>query len=189
MFDKIVGNASIGDDAIAANKVVCTSLSRNILVNTYYDDGKIVVEGVLAANVVYINVENNPQSILIELPYSLQFDEVIEGTNKTLCAGAIIDNLYAKVKRDKEFEITANISIVITASDTVECTAIKNIIVTDIKKCNNFSIVIYNCKVGDDLWEVAKAIGTSMENIASQNPDLDGDLAGRKIVYYRQINC
>lgn len=189
MFDKIVGSASIGDDAIAANKVICTSLSRNILVNTYYDDGKIVVEGVLAANVVYINVENNPQSILIELPYSLQFDEVVEGANKTLCAGAIIDNLYAKVKRDKEFEITANISIVITASDTIECTAIKNIIVTDIKKCNNFSIVIYNCKVGDDLWEVAKAIGTSMENITSQNPDLDGDLAGRKIVYYRQINC
>ncbi len=189
LFDKIVGSAAIGDDMIAVSKVICTSLSRNILVNTYYDDGRIIVEGVLAANVVYMNVENNPQSILIELPYSLQFDEIIEGANKKLSANAIIDNLYAKVKRDKEFEVTANISIMVTAQDEVCHNAIKDVIVTDIKKCNNFSIVIYNCKSGDDLWEVAKAIGTSIENILSQNSDLDGDLAGRKIVYYKQISC
>lgn len=189
LFDKIVGSASIGDDMVAVSKVILTSLSRNILVNTYYDDGKIIVEGVLAANVIYMNVENNAQSIMIELPYSLQFDEVVEGQNKKLLAEAIIDNLYAKVKRDKEFEITANISIMVTASSEINCSAVKNVVVTDIKKSNNFSIVIYNCKEGDDLWEVAKAIGTSMENIASQNADLDGDLTGRKIVYYKQINC
>ena len=58
LFDKIVGSAAIGDDMIAVSKVICTSLSRNILVNTYYDDGRIIVEGVLAANVVYMNVVN-----------------------------------------------------------------------------------------------------------------------------------
>ena len=189
LFDKIVGNATVGDDMVAVSKVICTSLSRNIIVNTYYDEGKIVVEGVLAVNLVYLNIEGNTQSILIELPYSLQFDEVMECTNKLLCAEAIVDNLYAKVKRDREFEVTANISITVTADSPIECKTIKAVTVTDIKKCNSYSIVIYNCKEGDELWDVAKAIGASMEQIVAQNNDLQGDLAGRKIVYYRQINC
>ena len=49
--------------------------------------------------------------------------------------------------------------------------------------------MIYNCKEGDDLWEVAKAIGAPMEQIVAQNGNMDGDLTGRKIVFYRQINC
>ncbi len=188
LFDKIVGSATIGDDQVAVSKVICTTLSRNILVNTYYDENKIVVEGVLAANVIYMNVEGNPQSILIELPYSLQFDEIMEG-NKQLFAEAIVDNLYAKVKRDREFEITANMSIVVTSSCSIKASAVNNVVVTENKKCNNFSIVIYNCKAGDDIWEIAKAIGAPMENIMAQNPNLEGDLTGRKIIYYRQINC
>lgn len=189
LFDKIVGSAEIGDDMIGVSKVICTSLSRNILVNTYYDDGKIIVEGVLAVNVVYLTVEDNPQSILIELPYSLQFDEVIEGNDKKLFAEAIVDNLFAKVKRDREFEVTANISITINSISCKKCKAIKNIVLTDIKKGNGFSIVVYNCQEGDTLWDVAKAIGTTEENIAMQNCNLDENLAGKKIVYYRQINC
>lgn len=189
LFDKIVGAASIGDDMVAVSKVICTSLSRNILVNTYYDDGKIIVEGVLAVNVVYLNIEDNPQSILIELPYSLQFDEVLEGNNKKLFAEAIVDNLFAKVKRDREFEVTANISITVTASVETECKAIKNIMITDIKKCNNYGIVVYICSEGDTLWDVAKAIGAPEDSISMQNCDLTGDLSGKKIVYYRQINC
>lgn len=190
LFDKIVGNAEIGDDMVSVSKVICTNLSRNILVNTYYDEGKIVVEGVLAVNVVYLTVEGNPQSILIELPYSLQFDEVIDGGAKVLNACAIVDNLYAKVKRDREFEITANMSIAVTVSSAVECMALKNVVVTDIQKTSNFSIVIYNCVEGDDWWSVAKAVGASMESIMSQNSDINEmDLAGKKIVYYKQINC
>ncbi len=189
LFDKIVGNAAVGDDMVAVSKVICSSLSRNILVNTYYDEGKMVVEGVLAVNVVYLNVEGNPQSILIELPYSLQFDEVFECDNSMLSAESIVDNLYAKLKRDREFEVTANISIVVTADLKVACKTVKAVTVTDIKKCNNYSIMIYNCKEGDDLWEVAKAIGAPMEQIVAQNGNMDGDLTGRKIVFYRQINC
>lgn len=190
LFDKIVGSAEIADDMVSVSKVISTNLSRNILVNTYYDEGKIIVEGVLAVNVIYLTVENNPQSILIELPYSLQFDEVIDSGAKSLTACSIVDNLYAKVKRDREFEITANMSIVASTSSVVECMALKNVVVTDIQKTSNFSIVIYNCVDGDDWWSVAKAVGASMESIIAQNPDMkDMELAGKKIVYYKQINC
>lgn len=187
LFDKIVGNAVIGDDMVAVSKVICTSLSRNIVVNTYYDEGKIIVEGVLAVNVVYLNVESNAQSILIELPYSLQFDESFDADDKQLFSEAICDNLYAKVKRDREFEVTANISIAVTAASGVKFKALKNIVVTDIKKCNNFSIMIYNPQDGDDIWDIAKALGANVESIRAQNGGLEGDLTGKKIVFYRQI--
>lgn len=188
LFDKIVGSAAIGDDMVAASKVICTSLSRNILINTYYDQGKMVVEGVLAANVVYMNVENNPQSLLVELPYSLQFDEVVDGDDKKLMAEAIVDNLYAKVKRDKEFEITANISIAVCVSSTEECDLVTELVPTATPKPCCFSIIIYVCKDGDDWWDVAKAVGAEPQSIMAQNADVDGDLCGKKIVYYRQIN-
>lgn len=189
LFDKIVGSAKINDDMIAAAKIITTTLSHNMVANAYFDDNKFVVEGALACNVVYQDVEGGVQSILIELPYSLQFDEVMDCFNRKITAFAVVDGLFAKLKRDREFEVTANMCISLsTAAETRE-KCVKEVVVGEKKMANCFGIVVYICKAGDDLWEVAKAIGADMQSIKAQNPELDdGDLAGKKVMYYRKLN-
>ena len=57
----------------------------------------------------------------------------------------------------------------------------------DIAPCED-AIGIYYAKKGETLWDIAKRLGASPEDIAAQNPGLGEETAaGDRIVVYREI--
>lgn len=187
-FDKIVGSAKINDDMVVASKIIATTLCHNMIANCYYDEGKLVVEGALACNVIYQDVEGAIQSILIELPYSLQFEDNFDGKMQQINAFAVEDGLFAKLKRDREFEVTANMCISTSWACKTSEQCVKEVTLGDKKNADSFGLVVYICQPNDDLWNVAKAIGADMNEILAQNPNLGDDLTGKKVLFYRQIS-
>ncbi|MDE5616852.1 MAG: DUF3794 domain-containing protein [Clostridia bacterium] len=186
--EKIGGSVTVenSDDII---KSICSCIvTQNNLSNLVAMDGALLAEGVLNTSVIYETEDGANKCMQVELPYSLQFDAENVTSQTLLCGSAIATDCSYKVKRDREVEISAGISISVCAMTRIVNTVVKSVEEGEEISTDSNAISIYLPDKGESIWQVAKTLGMSIESIKEQNPDIGALMAGdERIVIYREI--
>lgn len=186
--EKIAGSAEIAEQMNGVRRVLSCCASRNCITNIFAGDDCFTVEGVLAASVIYEDSNTDIDSMQIELPYSLPFDNDKVDSDDRLCAEALVEILSVKVKRDREIEITALITLQVDIEECESLKCITELVVGEEKQCEDNAITIYQTRPSEDIWDIAKAVGASISELMSQNASLkDGVGRGQKVSFYRQL--
>lgn len=188
MSDKITGSAGLQESLPPATKILSTVVSRQIMANTYIDRDMIVVEGLLACSVIYLDADDEIHSVVVELPYSLQFDRGNIEEDVELVGKVMVSQLYAKIKRDREIEVTAMLNVHLSAILKQEMKCVSGYETREELVANEYGMSIYICDSGDDLWQVAKVMNAPMEELERQNGGLQKIVKNQRIVYYRQLS-
>lgn len=187
--EKIAGSAELEENMVGIRKILSACLSRNCITASVAEDGNITVEGIMACSAIYEDVNMAIDSLQIELPYSLVFPSDKVSEDSIVNVNAIVEILSAKVRRDREIEVTALINIQSKIKNEVEFDVIGEVKVGECKSIEFKAVTIYQSRVGESMWSIAKELGAPQEAIIAQNPSLaSADSAqGQKIVFYRQI--
>lgn len=188
--EKIAGTAELAENMPGVRRVLSCCASRNCITNLYAGDNCITAEGVLAASVIYEDANTEINSLQIELPYSLPFDTDLVDEDDRLWADALVEILSVKVKRDREIEVTALITLQVEIEEDEELECITELTVGEAKPCDDSAITIYQPRAGEGLWEIAKAVGAAIPTLLKQNQWLnEGESSGQKVLFYRQLTA
>ena len=152
---------------------VCPSIS---IENAYVEDGKSIIQGIIKLDILYVPIEGLRlvYKISEEIPFEhdMEIDDLTDASTvfNTVCIEKVESDLNRdqidvsiKVKRFIEAIDKKSESFIIKGEDHGEY---------DLSKAP--SIIVYICKEGDNLWNIAKKYNTTEEEIAELN-DLKSD--------------
>lgn len=186
--DGISGTAVLDGAMPPALEVIGTLSCRNSVAQAVADGDKIIIEGVFSGTVLYRD-ENGLSSVELEVPYSLPFAYEGIGKEDTVSAAGAVIRASAKLKRDREIEVTAELCFMTEVMSPAECEYISEISVGEEKDINKSAVSVYIAEEGETIWDAAKALSARPDDIRAQNPELNTPLKeGDRIFFYRQIN-
>lgn len=167
-------------------KVMATPVSRNNLANIIAGEGCVTVEGLIVANVLYLDEEENVGSVQIELPYSITLDAEWIKADMVLRGEAVASSVTAKSKGNI-IEVKAELKLRIDAFVKENLKFITSIVEGEAKPDNPSGISIYFTGEDDTLWSIAKALNVSPKKLLANNPKLlEGVEKGMRIIVFRE---
>ena len=180
--EKVSGTAPLEDRA-PAESVVAVPYARCYAAKAEAVEGGALVEGVLAADVVYRD-ENGLNSVRAEVPYSVEIDGDFGEGVKAVC---FVEDVRVKARRG-ELELEASVGILLTRCVCADAEYISSVTVGEEKELNTSALSLYIVSEGDGMWDVCKALTATPEDIMKQNPSLELPLsAGDRVVYFRSL--
>lgn len=187
--EKLSGSAELDENVAGVRRIIASNLARNCITNIFAEEKKFTLEGMLACNVIYEDVNLQICSAIVELPYSIpvESDKVCE--DDLLFADSIVEILGAKVKRERDLDVTVIITAFVNINREMEFECVAEIESGEEKEYQLPAFCIYQSLENESLWNIAKMIKAPIESIIEQNPSLsDNIVRGQKIMYYRKLN-
>lgn len=182
MKTRIEGTAALTEGE--ADSVLAVCCGRINVANAYADNGRVILEGVVSASVVYLNADKSGiSSVVVEVPYSAGFNSDCSG--EVSAAGTVV-SMSARVRRGNEIELTAEAVFNARCYNTTTQYVLKNVELGG-PRGRMCAIAIHIAAPGESIWDVAKNLCTTPETILSQNNGLKLPLmGGERILLYRQ---
>ena len=163
-----------------------------ILLDSRVIDDKVVLEGLLKTNVLYLDsLSKEVKSIVEEIPFKTYID--VEGLDEIIKADVeiIIEKIDYKIE-ESNLEVEAYLQNVISLTRVKNLDIILNLVETDeyIDKRKRPSITIYIVQKNDTLWDIAKRYNTTVEDLISSNNiiSLDNLMPGEKIIIEKIVD-
>lgn len=163
-----------------------------ILLDSRVIDDKVVLEGLLKTNVLYLDsLSKEVKSIVEEIPFKTYID--VEGLDKTIKADVeiIIEKIDSKIE-ESNLEVEAHLQNVISLTRVKNLDIILDLVETDeyIDKRKRPSITIYIVQKNDTLWNIAKRYNTTVEDLISSNNIISQDnlMPGEKIIIEKIVD-
>ena len=168
---------------------ICAVTNEHILVaNSGVVNGKLSIEGVAYATVVYQTDDDGIvfNSVDLEIPYSNKFD-VKDDFDASVFVTADIVDVDAKARKGKEVMVSMDVCFLALGYQTETKTTIKDLELLEELPTSEYSLEMYIAPKGSTLWDVARHLHITEEVLKTQNPELTFPLAESKtVVYYRK---
>ena len=155
--------------AITAERIEPTSVTN---------DDDLKVEGILFADALFIDGENELKCVKASLPFS--FSTQVSGR---------VDGLRLEIEeincrlRNGRLEVDATIKTCYYTKEIMTFDAVTEAVAGEKTSGDDCSIIMYVGKKGDEEWDLVKATSVPAEKIKEDNPDLVFPLSGgEKIV-------
>ena len=109
-----------------------------------------------------------------------------EGDFVTAVAG--VKDVNVKIRRGNELSLRGDICIRLTPVKSGVSAIISEIKVGEAKQPREAAISVHIARKGETVWDAAKALGLTPEEVTRQNPDVAMPCAGgERLVAYRQM--
>ena len=93
------------------------------------------------------------------------------------------------IRRDGELEIKADIAVEYSATRSEVKYVICELALGEERALPTGAVAIHIARKGETLWEAAKALGTTPENVLLQNPGISLPLSGgERVITYRCLS-
>jgi hypothetical protein len=187
--ERIEGSAPLDSGMPYMDNILALTAARVNVAGAFCERGKIRLEGVLGACVIYRNAETDGKnSVRVELPYSVVLSCAGAEDGVAVFARGVVTDISARPKRGAEVEVSARVGFNVHVYGTAAGRCVKEIELGAPREGVPSAIAVYVPRKGETLWDVAKALRTTPEAIMSFNPDLKVPLDGReRILVYRRI--
>ncbi|MBR6788857.1 MAG: hypothetical protein IKM44_03525 [Clostridia bacterium] len=175
-----LGEGENADRVLAVTGVDLTSLTAR------EENGKAVIEGVIIANVIYSDVEaDKKKATLINLPFG--FTSSVElSANDQIDVYGRVGNISVRPSRVGELSVKAELHMHTVKSHAVEMTAVIGYKQGAERNKKEGVISMRVGRENETLWDVAKSLLVSPDEIVRQNPDVTFPLKkGDKIFVFR----
>lgn len=147
-------------------------------------DGKEFAEGAITAVVIVADAENSHRSLNITLPFSVPLHIEDDGRREV---EALPCGVVVRQRQEGEIEAEATLKICIKIYKTRKINCVCSIAEGEAVEDNKSAFSVYIASAGEDLWNTAKRLNKSPQEIERYNPDLKFPLRGdERIIVYRQ---
>ncbi|NCA66769.1 MAG: DUF3794 domain-containing protein [Clostridia bacterium] len=178
--------AGLEDNMLPVAKVLATPVSRNNLANIIAGNDTVTVEGLIVANVLYLDEEDKVGSVQVELPYSIMLKAEGITENMLLNGEAVASSVTAKSKGNI-IEVKAELKVRVDVFVKGKLKFITSVIEGEAKAENPSGISIYFAGEEDTVWSIAKALNVSPKKLLANNPKLqNGVEKGMRIIVFRE---
>ena len=186
--DEIDGSITLGDEMPIADKIVAVTGTTVQIASAYALEGRVVVDGVFGANLIYFSSESNTlSSVVAEIPFSLTKSASVCERDEVV-ASASVARIKPKVRRGNELAIRAEISVLVSVCEGRSVEIITMVTEGEEISVPTSAISLHIARQNESLWEIAKALCTTPELVLVQNPHLELPLrGGERIVAYRHL--
>ncbi|MCR5700612.1 MAG: DUF3794 domain-containing protein [Lachnospiraceae bacterium] len=171
---------------------ICYTEGSVLIEETSRTPKGILVEGVVSAQVTYLNKADNGalSSSTFDIPFSSEIELNATDDEITYMIAPYIDQISAVQLADDKLEIKAEVSLDVIAFVNESSKAVLDMEIKPIdyeKKKELPGITCYIVKEGDTLWSIAKRFYTTVERIKETN-SLESDLihVGDKLVILKE---
>lgn len=184
--ERVSGTAAISEPVDFA----CTLQSvafGGCLAAAAVSDGEVNVEGVVSAYILMKDGEGNPKSCEASLPFSfpVKCDRAKKGQSANVSALAC--GISARQKKEGELEAECALKLYITLFECQSSSAVTRIEAGDAVPECDAAVSVYIPCAGDGLWDIAKRLKRSPEEVRRTNASLEFPLGGgERIVVYRR---
>jgi LysM repeat protein len=183
----IEGNMTMPANSPYIARILTSSGAHITGVNIGCADGKVTVEGVVSATVVYECEEKQIHSHDVQVAFNTSVRVEGIGSTFNIQASVGVVTCYIKARRGKELMVDAKLAVSISAAETNTRDMTAEITLGEAKQCDDSAIVIVMPEQGETLWDIAKRIGMPVADIVKQNPNCSqGVNTGDRIFIYRQ---
>ncbi len=150
-------------------------------------DGEVNVEGVVFATVLYKEGGGAPASCQISLPFAFPVKSDRARRGDTAEVSALVCGVSARQKKEGELEADGALKLYITLFSGEKHSVVTRIEAGEPIAENDSAFSVYIPAAGDGLWDVAKKLRKTPEEVQRCNADLEYPLTGKeRIVIYRK---
>ena len=168
------------------DEVLGTCCHQVTLANAYVEDHELIIQGIATTTVLYYCKEDHStNSVVVEIPFSItnSVDHMTDMSQIQLT----LSDLSVKSKRGEEIEVFAKVNVYANLYDEGNFAVLSNVEVGEPYIQNGYALSVYFVKDGETLWEIAKDMKVSPDDILEQNPTVELPVkAGDKLYIYRQ---
>ena len=181
--EKVEGSLSLPDD-VRIDKIVCITNKHTVCSIMHTQEG-VQLQGIVYANIIYQLDDDSLTigAISAEIPFTKQLDI----TTSDMIVQTTISELEARSKRIKDIDIQADVYITINYTQNVDENIIDTINIGE--KCTNVNkpLGVYIINNANELWDVAKHLRVSPNDLLLQNPNLTFPITQpTNVLVYRQ---
>ncbi|MCL2848319.1 MAG: DUF3794 domain-containing protein [Firmicutes bacterium] len=186
--ERVEGSVTLDVSMPIADSILAVTASKLHIANATATDGRIVYDGVVSSNIIYWAVEQNTKhSVAVELPFSIGVNNSLAREGDTVFARGIVSGMHTRIVRGSEIQIKADIEAEVIAMATVSSEAIAELRLGEERPLSTSAFSVHIGKAGENLWDIAKALGTTPESVMGQNPGVAMPLGGgERLLCYRQ---
>lgn len=181
----ITGEISINEKESAIDTIVSNTNINTEIVNSYLKDGTVVVEGIITSQLVYI--DENREYLLknTEIPFILDTKIQKEFFESKKVEISVTD-CKSKAKRGTivEFEYSINICVVNYSASKTKF--IDNFTLGKSLDFSKYDYQIYLTHQNESLWELAKRICITPDELCSYNKNLPTVMTGNEKVIVKR---
>ena len=177
--EKVVGSGCV---APLGGRILSTLGESVTVLSVKKVEERYTVEGFIKTDVIFKNADNGITSMPCETPFAFEF---VEDGDVDL-VNVKLTELVARIKNG-EVEIEGYLRVCYNAYNIAERSCAVEVNEIGERKNRGGAISVCIAKKNDDLWEVAKTLGATEEEIERFNPDLEFPLQKEeRIILYKQ---
>ncbi len=156
------------------------------IVNSFAVDGGIDIGGVISGNVVY-SVDDKIKSERVDVPFKTVLACADAKVGDTVFIDAVIRNAEVSVEGG-EATLKADIEFSVGLLGVYSVSFVSSVETGDVENTEVGAIEVSLAFKGDSLWDVAKNLKMSVEDVVSLNPELTDPLdKDQKLLIYHSV--
>ena len=185
--EEISGNAMVGNDSYEIRKVVGSIPKNLIIANKYVQNERIYIEGIASFTSVYVGVEDDVNSVDIELPFSFSINANGVNSEDMIFVKVNASDVNSKLRKANEIELMASLLICASVYKNETIAFVSDVEIREEKpECEN-ALTLYIVKQGETLFDIAKKLSVTVDQIMEQNEGVTNALEeGMQIIIYKQ---
>jgi hypothetical protein len=189
--ENIIASFTLGEASPRIEKILAVSGGNVSIVNSFVKDREVVLEGISNVNTIYYSEDDDGNkilnSVLVDAPYSLTLPCSEALLNDEVEAQIILSDVSVKSRKGRELEIIATVKVSYNLSRTTVSAVATGLSYGEVKQPKEFALEIYVVKEHQTIWDIAKHLNISTEDLLNQNPAISLPVvAGEKIVCYKK---
>ena len=166
--EKVEGSSVLPEEMREIYRLIAVCASSAAVTGARAEDGRLLAEGVIRADLLYDDDEGNKHGVAVEVPFALSADSRMEADE--IEARAVVTEIYAR-NRGREIDLFATLSL------RAEGYSQRRIRVLCGAEAGEelrpeFPMSVYFAAPGEPLFEACKALGASEQTLRAQNGDL-----------------
>ena len=174
-------DANVDDSCVLQAAALCTAE-----IAAEVSEGEILAEGVLSA-VVFCKEGELPKTVNVSLPFAfpVRCDRARKGMRAEVTA--IASGVSVRRLREGELDAEGSVKLYVTLFAREENVYVRELSVGEARAEKGGAVGVYFPAAGDTLWDTAKKLGKTPEEVQAADPELQFPLTGtERIVVWRR---
>ena len=180
--ERISGRAALSAPVDFSDVLQAVTLQRAEANIVHGEDGKRV-EGVAMATLLVRGADGSTRGVEMSLPFSVPV------TAENCSVSVLVCGMSARQKQEGEIDAEATLKISLQEHTTLTAKLVCGAEEGAPLPVSDSAISVYIPRAGDGLWELAKSLKKSPEEVSANNPDVEFPVKeGQRVIIYRKKN-
>lgn len=178
--ERISGKAALSSPVDFSDVLQAVTLQR-AEANVVGGEGGRRVEGVALATLLVLGSDGSHRGVEMSLPFSIPVE------TEDCAAGVLVCGMSARQRQEGEIEAEATLKITLRKERKVLSRLVCSAEEGEAVEEADSAISVYIPRAGDGLWELAKSLKKTPEEVLANNPDVEFPIReGQRVIIYRK---